>query len=444
MKRYYRFLRFIKPYTPLFLIQTYRLCYKFYIKKIKILFEIKEINKYQRNYSKIIEVLKKKNKIKVAFFLIHDSVWKYDLLFKLFQENSRYEPFVVICPYIVYGEERMIEDLKKSEDFVKSKEYPYYITYNFKTKKWLDVNKELSPDIIFYTNPHQGLTKEEYYINNYFYSLNCYVPYAFMSPGDYQTQGQYNQKIHNLSWKLFYETSYHKKIAIKNSYIKGKNVEILGYPGLDPLIDNKIPLDVWKIKNKKIKRIIWAPHHFIDSGNFCSNFLEYADFIISFLMDNKDRIQIAFKPHPILKSKLYEHLDWGKDRTDKYYNIWNEIENGQLEEGEYIDLFKTSDAIIHDSGSFISEYLVLNKPSIFMVRNNNVLNSFNLYGSKALENYYLSYSHKDLISILEEVIFKGNDYLKENRTKFINKLLLPPNNSLASNNIFNLINSVIN
>ena len=77
---------------------------------------------------------------------------------------------------------------------------------------------------------------------------------------------------------------------------------------------------------------------------------------------------IAFKPHPILKPKLYKHALWGKERTDAYYHCWETMENTQLEMSDYIDLFMTSDAMIFDSVSFMTEYLYTKKPALFLCR----------------------------------------------------------------------------
>ena len=44
-----------------------------------------------------------------------------------------------------------------------------------------------------------------------------------------------------------------------------------------------------------------------------------------------------------MKVKLYSHPDWGKIKTDKYYDFWTENSNSSLEEGEYIDLFIDTD-----------------------------------------------------------------------------------------------------
>ena len=77
--------------------------------------------------------------------------------------------------------------------------------------------------------------------------------------------------------------------------------------------------------------------------------------MLSFTEKYKDKIQIAFKPHPNLKT-VNKSSKSGKPNDD-YYDKWNSLDNGQLEEGDYFDLFLQSDAMIHDSVSFLSEYL---------------------------------------------------------------------------------------
>src|SRR5690606_23808246 len=122
----------------------------------------------------------------------------------------------------------------------------------------------------------------------------------------------------------------------------------------------------WKNKSTKLKRIIWAPHHRIDekgSKYSFSNFLKFHQSFLELAQENSDKIQIAFKPHPLLKQKLYVHKDWGVEKTRQYYNSWAQLPNGQLALDDYIDLFLTSDAMILDSISFIAEYAFTRKPS---------------------------------------------------------------------------------
>ncbi|MEA2016528.1 MAG: CDP-glycerol glycerophosphotransferase family protein, partial [Actinomycetota bacterium] len=306
-------------------------------------------------------------------------------------------------------------------------------TYNRTTRKWFDVKKEIKPDIVFFTVPYP-FAKDEYYITNYLDSLTCYVPYAFMATSNYELR--FNQLLHNLAWKLFYETPVHKKLAEQYARNNGKNVVVTGFPGFDMIInENYSPRDNWKIKEKSIKRIIWSPHHLMKEGLKTSNFLDYYQLMLDIANRYRGKIQIAFKPHVMIKQKLYSYPEWGKKRTDEYYNKWRDLENGQLEETDYVDLFLTSDALINDSQSFITEYLCTGKPELFMISNEEVIKGWNECGERALSVLYQCRNKKELYSFINSVVLGERDPLKTERTRFLEDVL-PPNDMTASENIY--------
>jgi len=408
------------------------------------LYVLYKIKRFQAHYPKVISEIKNKDKIKVAFFIIHSSVWKYDGLFQLMLEDDKFDPIVVICPYIVYGQEIMLRELKLSENFISSKGHPYVMTLNFETDEWLDVKQKIKPDIIFFTNPHK-LTKDEYYIHNFVGTLTCYVPYGFLLANI--QQAQFNQLFHNLCWKIFCETPIHVELAQKYARNKGCNVIFTGFPLLDELIDTIPQNDPWKKQDKVKKKIIWAPHHTIENNErelAYSCFFLLFDLMFVIAKKYSDKIQIAFKPHPILKSKLYKHPAWGKNLTDKYYQEWKNLSNGQLEENDYIDLFLTSDAMILDSISFMAEYMTTKKPSLFTVRDDTIRLKFNEFGQICYELFYkTTIIEEDIVSFIENVVILKKDTMKDERMRFIQKYLMPPHNKSASENIYNYIKNII-
>ncbi len=381
-----------------------------------------------------------KPKINVVFFAIDRATWKYDQLYKLFKQNKKFEPAIVVCPNNNYGNEILVEEMARTFRSLNAKNFNVVKTYNEQTGEWLDVKKVLKPDIIFFTNPHQ-LTKKEYYITNYINYLTCYLPYTFQISNLYELQ--YNQLFHNLVWKAFYPTTIHKEIAQKYARNRGRNVVISGYSGTDKLQDKSYsPKDSWKIKSRDIKRIIWAPHHTIDNDTSFmaySNFLVYHKDILNMAMKYVDKIQIAFKPHPLLRSKLYLEKDWGIEKTNAYYSKWENLPNGQLEECDYADLFLTSDAMIHDSSSFMAEYLIVNKPVLFTIRDQKITERLNIFGKMAFEQHYHAYSSDDIVRFIEGVVINDNDIKKDQKESFVLKYIKTPNDSSATMNIFNFV-----
>jgi hypothetical protein len=404
---------------------------------LRELYTIYLIKRAPRRHRKALEIIKKKENIKVAFFLTYESIWKYDVLFDLMLKHSKFKPVLFVCPVVNFGRENMLFEMDKAFQSFKKKGYDVIKTYDNTTGKYLDIKKTFSPDLIFYTSPYEGLQDYRFYIKQFPKTLTCYVPYAIMTVNyDFI----FNTNFHNLVWRIFSETPLHHKIAIQKQKNKGQNSVLTGYPGFDRLLINKTNNVVWKNKNPNLKKIIWAPHHSMDELNKVSNFLEYYDFFLELVDNYRDKIQIAFKPHHLLKIKLQNEY-WGKEKTDFYYDKWANLENGQCENGEYIDLFLTSDVLIHDCGSFMAEYLITGKPSLFMVREESVMEYWNDFGEKAIAAHYQSRSKKQLIDFIENVVLNENDWMMEERNTFVQTNLIPKNKLTASENIVDYLES---
>ncbi len=395
-------------------------------------------------HNRALERIRKKKVVKVAFFATHSSVWKYDEVYQLMQHDLRFDPIVVVCPVVDYGKENMIMEMEKTYMMFTRKGYNVIKTYSKEDDTYLDVKKEISPDIIFYTNPHRGLIKDEYYIANFKETLTCYTQYSFHVT--HLNDIQYNQLFHNLVWKAFYETTIHEEISQKYARNKGENVIVTGYSGVDSFnYGIRSGKNVWENDDENLKRIIWAPHHSIDNRenlNY-SNFLKYFQTMLNIAWKYRTKIQIAFKPHPLLKVKLYNHSDWGKERTDNYYNQWDKLGNTQLETDQYIDLFNSSDAMILDSASFITEYLFCGKPSLFTFSDENVKDRLNEFGKLAIEQHYHAFDETQIEKFITYVVCQGKDTMKNQREKFYNQYLRIKNNKSASENIFNYLVNVL-
>lgn len=398
------------------------------------------IKRAPKRHRKALEIVRKKENIKVAFFLNHESVWKYEVLYDLMEQHPRFEPKIFVCPVVNFGMENMLFEMDKAFEVFKNKGHNVIKTYNKETGKYLDIKNTFSPDLVFFTNPHEGLQDYRYYINQFANTLTCYVPYSIST---FNHDFTYDLDFHNLLWNFFTETSIHKAIASGKQRNKGKNCTVTGYPGFDPLLINKNPKEIWKNINPALKKIIWTPHHLMNELSKVSNFLEYYDFFLELADTYKDKLQITFNPHPLLRVKLENDPNWGKEKTDIYFNKWVNLENGQYGNGYYIDLFLTSDALIHDSGSFMAEYLITGKPLLFMIRNESIIGYLNVFGKKALALHNQSRNQKQVIDFIENVVLHENDSMKAERIAFVKNTLLPENNLTASQNIMNYLENEI-
>ena len=199
-------------------------------KRLKAIYFNHQIRRAPLNHRNALIRIRKKEKIKVVFILIHEAAWKCEELYQMMVEDSRFEPIVVICPYIAYGEETMLREMRWAYKTFKNKRYNVVKTLNEKSGEWLNVKKEIQPDIVFFTNPW-GLTRADYLIQNYKKILTCYIPYGFKV--SHLHEAHYNLAMQNLVWKFFIETEIHKKLSRQYSRNKSVNTLITGYPGMD-------------------------------------------------------------------------------------------------------------------------------------------------------------------------------------------------------------------
>ena len=370
----------------------------------------------------------KKEKIKVVFFAMNVATWHYQGILDLLSRDSRFDCFVVLTVLTTYSKEQQHDDLIQLRDYFKGLGISF-IDHNEEDDLGFDVKNIIDPDILFYPQPYEGI-----YISNHSFSLFknkllCYQLYAVNVISSQDTNyWLYNLPFHNLAWKVYCAFESQRKDFQKYARNKGRNVVVSGYANLDYYLNDDVR-DVWKIKDRSIKRLIWAPHFTISKLTFLnprSNFLWLSEMMLGIAENHRQNIQIAFKPHPRLKSELYKHPDWGRERTDKYYSRWENGENTQLETGGFIDLFKSSDAMIHDCGSFTAEYLFVNKPVAFVTTDkDSLVSDHNDFGREALAHHYIVTTKEEVQTFVDNVVLRGNDTMMQQRTDYFNSVLSP-------------------
>ncbi len=346
-------------------------------------------------HEKKIARLRSKEKIDILFFVFDDALWPYDDVYTCFKNNDRFDTKILIIPNQKIPEKERLDKMEIiHRNFVNN---GYSVESSFNQGEYIKVE---NADLIFYTSPYE-ISLPQYSIEHWKHrALTCYVPYGILQANLQQLQ--YNKRFHNLLWRYFCETEMHKLMSEKYSNNKGARTFVTGYPKADRLIcKSHVPKNPWLNKNKDAAKVIWAPHHTIDNGIDFSCFLLYAETIKNTIEELGDRIQLAFKPHPNLRAKLYSHNEWGRKKTDEYFKFWETSPNTQIEEGEYIDLFLTSDAMIFDSVSFIAEYSLLEKQMLFTLKTNDVGEKFNEFGQAVFKQIPKARTNQDVQLFLE-------------------------------------------
>ena len=358
------------------------------------------------------------------------------------ESSNKYDPIIAVAPYH-YESRRDWRNvsmvMNEACAFCEKKQYHYLLTYQ--DGHWVDVKKIFNPDIVFFSFPQRFCTYK-YYIYHFLDKLTLYCQYATPIVSDYKSL--HDKRFHNLLWRNLAFTEYHHSLNITYSRCHGDNSVVIGLLPAEKLIDQQYnPSNVWKEQPFLKKKIIWAPHHTVgEAGSFVmSTFLEYSHSMIDIAEHYQDQIQIAFKPHPALFSKLVSL--WGENRTREYYDRWKMMGNGQLEEGDYIDLFLTSDAMIHDCGGFRVQYLCTRKPVMYLMHSDKIYGDSNEFGKQCLDLHYHGYSENDIETFINRVVVGGDDPLRQQRESFFDKNIKFRDGKTPSERILDIISTSV-
>ena len=392
------------------------------------------IGKMQKKY---LSQLRKRKQVNVVFLPMNIAMWKSQHLYELLKADKRFNVKVVLSPATTFSQKQRLADVEALRAYFDEHQVDYVDCLLEKGEAPVDIRKVTDPDLLFYAQPYTNVVDPKHKFLRFLDRLICYTPYCFMPRNE--KDKAFDSPFFNLAWRLYFQTEANKKTTRQVAHNKGRNVVVVGYTSAD---DYALPAskDVWKVKDRSKKRVIWAPHFTINAGvGFCqlSYFLQMADMMRDIAVEYADRLTFAFKPHPRLYSELCKHPDWGEKKTDEYYSFWRDGANTQLDTGDFVDLFKTSDAMIHDCGSFTFDYLFFNKPVLYDNPNiDGAKETADEVGVGAYDVHYRVETLDDVRKFIDDVVLGGNDVMRDVRTEYYNRYLKAPDGKTVAQNIY--------
>lgn len=376
----------------------------------------------QRGQRAAIDKIRTRSQKKVGFLMYASSIWQYDSIYNMMLKSPQYEPVIIVCALNDGTEKTIFEQYKLTKQWLEIKNYKYVGVFKENENVSWD---NLNLDVLFTSIPYINILPRRFeYGNLKMQTLLCYSPYGFAI--NEMSDRYFDMKIHNIAWKLFYETEIQKDMARKMARNKGENIVVSGYAKMDCFFDQMISSNDIKWKgNDKSKRIIWAPHHSLTRPS--SRFATFDDnymTILEMAQKYSDTTSWVIKPHPLLKKATIEYgLFSSENEYEDYMRQWEALPNAKVVlDGDYLNYFKTSDAIILDSESFLVEYQYTHKPLLFLKRETQ---TFNYFGEKVMDVVY-SCNGKDTVKIekfIKEVVIEDKDPMKPIRDDFYFKYL---------------------
>ena len=372
-------------------------------------------NLMSKVFAASVERLRRKDKIKVAFVTDNASTWCGDKLYNYFARDARFEPTIFLC-------------LQKNKADVKAVVDDFRHGVRQFKSRGLNVVGISDPDaqvptqdIIFFLRPYAFYYPDAFQVQNLkSTSLVIYIPYGFQIT----ELDVYNLDIRHVAWKIFFETEFILRLNDQRCSTGMPRGIYSGYPKLDALLEggNKLKFN-WKMSRRKAKKIIWAPHWSINEGTYYATFQWNYRFMYEFAKAHPE-ISWVVKPHPhLLHSAVDEGIFPSTEAFEEYLQAWNDLPNAQVYTGAYYHaIFATSDGMILDSSSFVSEYQYTHKPLIFLTRKGE---QFNAFGNELLSHMYLVDGRdlKGITALMQKIFVDGRDPKRAERKEFFDKYL---------------------
>ncbi len=392
---------------PLNFAQKYYLKH-FYYKKFMALQE-----HYADVIPKITAKIKRGEKIKVAFLPISASTFPSLSLFLQMLEDDLFDPYIVVVPDAQRSFEYRVETYQTTFSTL-SELYGERVRqgYDIEFDQFIEIKEEY--DIVCFNNPYPKMAHPYHYVD-YFLDkdvLTMYVNYGFFTL-------KYGRNIvaldfYNQVWKVFLDSEENYQDLKKTQKLRGKNGVVVGYMKMDDMA-------CAEIVPRTRKRVLICPHHTVMGWKALdiSNFLQYSQFILE-LPRRYPQVDFVFRPHVQLFYNLLDKNIWTQKQVDDYMAEIEKIPNMFYDQsGDYRQVFANSDAMIHDCGSFVAEYLFTEKPCCYMLKDEaQITETFLPMGQKCLEHYYKAFSKEDICRFVEEVVLDGKDPMKAKRENF--------------------------
>ena len=376
-------------------------------------------------YAQRQKELRDKQRIKVAFVLYSASMWSCDDLYQMFESDDRFVPYVAVCKYTNESNKQTWPTYTQSLAFFAEKGYQIQKVADDtpKNRGWQALGE---PDVVFYLTPYHTLLPVG--VNQGYLPgkvLTIYIPYSYMLIG----AAPAHLPGFAYSWKHYCDSQIYKRILLEYDPLFANNTYFVGYPKMDAFFEpcEKDPAELWKLTGEGQKKIIYAPHHSLKDLEYCAShfatFDKNGQFILE-LAKKYPQTSWIIKPHPNMKmTVLLAGVFKAEEEYYDYLSKWEALPNAKVvQEGSYVDYFKTSDAMIGDSVSFLAEYQFTGKPQLLLTRPEQEFNEF----GAMVQSVLYKCPGEDLNGIeafLNDVVIDGKDTMATVREQFFNENL---------------------
>jgi hypothetical protein len=240
-------------------------------------------------------------------------------------------------------------------------------------------------------------------------------------------------EFHPFLWRHFVPSAMHAKAIEAASGPKPPHVVVSGHPKLDAYSQpapERSAVHIWPRHGDVARqRVIYAPHHSIGEDTLRLGTFSWSGAAVLALAERFPDVDFVLRPHPLLGHALTHSGKMTLTAWENWLMRWRGGPNTALSDhGPYMDMFRTSDLLITDSGAFLGEYMPTGSPILRLTRPGSA--GLNVFGQTLSPGFYTAANEAELMLHFQEVLLNGVDPLAPIR-ETLSMAMLPKAQSAA-------------
>lgn len=293
----------------------------------------------------------------------------------------------------------------------------------------LDIVKAMAPDVIFRQAFADADLPPAFNAGELTFARLAFVPDG-IEAGD--AGADRDLPLHRLLWRYYAPTAEDLDVFAGCSPLSGANAILAGSPKFDRLLRSGRGPDAWPIRGQRArKRLIWAPRAGSGAERDHGSFPDCWRQVTAAAEANPD-VQILFKPDAELFDRCRQSGLLSDAEIREFDLAWAALPNtATCPPDDYGRVFAASDAIITDDAGLIAEYLLFDKPAIFLDGGRNA--SLGPSSSVLSQGIYAARGWQAAYATALGATEPGGDTMKTARRRVVDRLM--PHPQLAGHRI---------
>ena len=232
--------------------------------------------------------------------------------------------------------------------------------------------------------------------------------------------------FHPWLWRHYVPTETHAE-AVAGDGPRPERLRVTGHPKFDayrPPAPPRAAVTAWPNAGEPTrKRVVFAPHHALEPGSLGLGTFAWSGAAMLALARRHARVDFLLRPHPNMALGLQRSGVMTPPEWEAWKAAWAALPNAALfEHAPCWEVFRTSDAMVTDSGSFLAEYLPTGRPLIRLERKGAA--PLNGFGARLAPAFYRTGDAAGLERLFADVVLAGKDPLRKPREE-ATALLVP-------------------